>query len=326
MKRIKLLLLLSFVIFQIKGAVQDSIFRADGNPVIRHKYTADPAALVHNNKVYLYAGHDECPPPHNHYLLNEWLVFSSDNLVEWTEHPVPLKASDFKWAKGEAWASQVIERNGKFYWYVTVEHNAIQGKSIGVAVADNPLGPYKDARGSALITNDMTTGYTSISWDDIDPTVWIDDDGQAYLFWGNTQCYYARLKDNMIELDSPIMTIDLPNFTEAPWIHKHGEWYYLSYAQYFPEKIGYSMSKSINGPWEYKGILNEIAGNSNTNHQAIIQFKGQWYFIYHNGAIPTQGGSFRRSVCIDRLYYNEDGTMQRLQMTSEGIASNEANE
>ncbi len=325
MKGIKLLLLSLLVISETNGAIQDTTFYAEGNPIIKHKYTADPGALVHKDKIYIYAGHDECPPPHNHYVLNEWLVFSSDDMKKWTEHPVPLKASDFEWAKGEAWASQVIERNGKFYWYVTVEHGTITGKSIGVAVADNPLGPFKDARGSALITNDMTTEYTQIGWDDIDPTVWIDDDGQAYIFWGNTQCYYAKLKDNMIELDSPVMPVELPNFTEAPWIHKRGEWYYLSYAQYFPEKIGYSMSKSIKGPWEYKGILNEIAGNSNTNHQAIIEFKGQWYFVYHNGAIPTQGGSFRRSVCIDRLYYNEDGTMKRIQMTSEGVSSNTNN-
>lgn len=326
MKGIKLLLLSLLVISETNGAIRDTIFYTEGNPIIKHKYTADPGALVHNDKVYIYAGHDECPPPHNHYVLNEWLVFSSDDMNKWTEHPVPLKASDFEWAKGEAWASQVIERDGKFYWYVTVEHGTINGKSIGVAVADNPLGPFKDARGSALITNDMTTEYTRIGWDDIDPTVWIDDDGQAYIFWGNTQCYYAKLKDNMIELDSPVMPIDLPYFTEAPWIHKRGEWYYLSYAQYFPEKIGYSMSKNINGPWEYKGILNEIAGNSNTNHQSIIEFKGQWYFVYHNGAIPTQGGSFRRSVCIDRLYYNEDGTIRRIQMTSEGVSSNKSNQ
>ncbi len=319
MKTLKSLLLLTLFIPNIYGAVKDTTFVADSNPIIKYKYTADPAAMVHNDKVYLYAGHDECPPPHNHYQIDEWLVFSSDDMVNWTEHAVPLRAKDFAWAKGEAWASQVIERNGKFYWYVTVEHATIKGKSIGVAVADNPLGPFKDARGSALITNDMTTEYTPISWEDIDPTVWIDDDGQAYLFWGNTQCYYVKLKDNMTEMDGPIMPIHLPNFTEAPWVHKHNGWYYLSYAQFFPEKIGYSMSRSIHGPWEYKGILNEIAGNSNTNHQAIIEFKGQWYFIYHNGAIPTQGGSFRRSVCIDRLYYNEDGTMKRIQMTSEGV-------
>ncbi len=305
--------------FPLKAASKDTTFTITGNPIITHKYTADPAALVYDGKVYLYAGHDNCPPDRNRYEIPEWLVFSSEDMITWTEHPVPLSPKDFEWSKGDAWASQVIERNGKFYWYVTVSHKDIHGKAIGVAVADNPLGPFKDARGSAIITNDMTTEYTKISWDDIDPTVWIDDDGQAYLIWGNTQCYYAKLKENMIELDSEIMTIDLPYFTEAPWIHKKDGWYYLSYAQYFPEKIGYSMSRSINGPWEYKGILNEVAGNSNTNHQAIIEFKGEWYFIYHNGAIPTQGGSFRRSVCIDRLYYNEDNTMKRVIMTSEGL-------
>ncbi|MBD0836801.1 family 43 glycosylhydrolase [Aestuariibaculum suncheonense] len=288
------------------------------NPIITDKYTADAAAIVHNDKVYLYAGHDQAPNDVNAYRMHEWLVYSSSDMVHWEEHPVPLKPTDFKWASGSAWASQVIEHKGKFYWYATVEHGSIHGKAIGVAVSDSPAGPFKDAIGKALITNDMTT-QTKISWDDIDPTVWIDDDGQAYLFWGNTVCKYAKLKPNMIELDGPIMTVDLPNFTEAPWVHKKGDWYYLSYAYQFPEKIAYAMSKSITGPWEFKGILNEVAGNSNTNHQAIIEFKGKDYFIYHNGSIPTHGGSYRRSVCVDRLYYNEDGTMKRVIMTSEGI-------
>ncbi|MCX2680467.1 glycoside hydrolase family 43 protein [Galbibacter sp. EGI 63066] len=289
------------------------------NPVIRDKFTADPAALVHNDSVYLYTGHDEAPDDFNFYKMNEWLVFSSADMVNWKEHPVPLKPSDFEWVKGDAWAAEVIEKDGKFYWYVTVEHASVHGKAIGVAVSDSPTGPFNDALGKALITNDMTTEHTDISWDDIDPTVFMDDDGQAYLFWGNTQCYYAKLKDNMIELDGSIQTIDLPKFTEAPWIHKKGDWYYLSYAYGFPEKTAYAMSKSITGPWEFKGILNEVAGNSNTNHQAIIEFKGKDYFIYHNGSIETNGGSFRRSVCIDRLYYNPDGTLKRVIMTSEGI-------
>jgi len=288
------------------------------NPIITDKYTADAAAIVYNDKVYLYVGHDEAPNDFNFYKMNEWLVYSSSDMVHWEEHPVPLKTSDFKWASGDAWAAQVIERNGKFYWYVTVEHGSIHGKSIGIAVSDSPIGPFTDALGKALITNDMTK-QTNISWDDIDPTVMIDDDGQAYLFWGNTVCHYVKLKENMLELDGPIETIDLPYFTEAPWIHKKGDWYYLSYAYQFPEKIAYAMSKSITGPWEFKGILNEIAGNSNTNHQAIIEFKGKDYFIYHNGSIQTNGGSFRRSVCVDRLFYNEDGTMKRVIMTSEGI-------
>ena len=296
----------------------DTTFVAKGNPIIDYKYTADPGAMVYDNKVYIYAGHDECPVPKEHYDLREWLVFSSSDMKTWTEHPVPLKANDFSWAKGEAWASQVVERDGKFYWYITVEHQK-GGKSIGVAVSDSPIGPFKDARGSALIINEMTDQTPKMMWDDIDPTVWINEDGQAYLIWGNRQCYYAKLKKNMIELDGPIHLIDLPDFTEAPWIHKRGEWYYLSYATGFPEKIAYAMSRSIEGPWEYKGILNELAGNCNTNHQSIIEFKGNWYFIYHNGGINTAGGSFRRSVCIDRLFYNEDGTIQRIKMTTEGV-------
>jgi len=288
------------------------------NPIITNKYTADPAAVVYKDSVYLYAGHDEAPNNVNSYVMNEWLVYSSADMINWKEHPSPLNVKAFSWAKKDAWASQVIERNGKFYWFAAVEHQK-GGKAIGVAVADNPRGPFKDAIGAALVTNSMTT-ETKITWDDIDPSVIIDDDGQAYVFWGNTVCYYAKLKSNMIEFDGPINTIKgLPRFTEAPWIHKRKGWYYLSYAIEFPEKIAYSMSRSVNGPWEYKGIINEIAGNSNTNHQSIINFKGKDYFIYHNGAINANGGSYRRSVCIDYLYYNRDGSIKKIVMTTEGI-------
>ncbi len=120
-----------------------------------------------------------------------------------------------------------------------------------MAVADRPEGPYKDVRGTAMITNDLTRIYTKISWDDIDPTVFIDDDGQAYMFWGNTQCYYIKLKENMIDTIGSIIPVEgLPRFTKAPWIHKHKGWYYLSYASEFPEKIVYTMSRKITGPWE----------------------------------------------------------------------------
>lgn len=289
------------------------------NPIIKDVYTADAAAMVHKDSVYLYVGHDEAPNDFNFYKMNEWLVYSSADMKHWKSHPIPLKTTDFKWAKGDAWASQVIERNGKFYWYVTVEHDDTHpGKAIGVAVSDSPIGPFKDAIGKALITNDMTK-HVSISWDDIDPTVFIDEDKQAYLYWGNQVCKYVKLNSDMTSFSGEITAIKLPNFTEAPWLHKRGNWYYLSYAYEFPEKIAYAMSKSPTGPWEYKGILNELAGNSNTNHQAIIDFKGKSYFIYHNGAIQPNGGSFRRSVCIDRLFYNSDGTMKRVVMTSEGL-------
>lgn len=301
------------------------------NPIITDVYTADPAALVHDDTVYLYAGHDQAALDRHFYDLREWLVFSSKDLVNWKTYPVPLSVKDFAWAERSAWASHVIERNGKFYWYVTVYHDETKpGFAIGVAVSDTPEGPFEDARGSALLTNDMTeapfrrkdpeTGeMVDMDWNDIDPAAFIDDDGQAWLFWGNTSCHYARLKDNMIELEGPIHEVDLPGFTEAPWIHRKGDWYYLTYAYGFPEKTAYAMSRSIEGPWEFKGILNELAGNCNTNHQAILEYKGENYFIYHNGGIQPHGGSFRRSVCIDKLHYNEDGTLKRIVMTTEGV-------
>jgi beta-xylosidase len=289
-----------------------------GNPIIKDKYTADPAALVHKGTVYLYTGHDEAPAKQERYIMHEWLCFSSTDMVHWQEYPSPLNVKAFAWARDDAWASQVVERGGKFYWYAAVTHGTIHGKSIGVAVSDSPTGPFTDARGSALITSDMTE--SKISWDDIDPTVFVDDKGQGYLYWGNTNCYWAKLKANMTELDGPINKVpNLPSFTEAPWLHRHKDWYYLSYAYQFPEKLAYAMSRSPEGPWEFKGLLNEVAGNSNTNHQAIIEFKGQDYIIYHNGSIPTDGSSFHRSVCIDYLYYNKDGTMKRVVMTSEGV-------
>ena len=300
------------------AAERDTTIHSKGNPIITHVFTADPAAMVYKGKIYLYTGHDEAPAGHNGYVMHNWLCFSSEDMITWTEHRSPMNVKTFKWAKDDAWASQVIERNGKFYWYVAIEHATIPGKSIGVAVSDSPTGPFTDARGTALVTNDMTKAVTH-SWDDIDPTVITDDDGQAYLFWGNGICYYAKLKKNMTEFDGPINTISLPHYTEAPWIHKRNGWYYLSYAYEFPEKIAYAMSRNINGPWVYKGIINEIAGNSNTNHQAIIDFKGKTYFIYHNGALAADAGSFHRSVCIDYLYYNEDGTIKRVIMTTEGV-------
>lgn len=300
----------------------------ENNPVITEKFTADPAAIVYNDTVFLYAGHDVCPPERNFYEMHEWLIYTSTDMVNWTERAAfPVTA--FEWALGDAWAAHVIEKNDKFYWFVTVTHKTIPGKAIGVAVADHPLGPFKDAIGKALITNDMTKAPFQIpagegkmrdmDWDDIDPALFTDDDGQSYVFWGNSMCRYAKLKENMIELDGPIIDIELPNFTEAPWVHKKGDWYYLSYAYQFPEKIAYAMSKSIEGPWEFKGILNELAGNSNTNHQAILEYKGKDYFIYHNGGVQPTGMSFRRSVCIDYLKYNSDGTLKRVVMTTEGV-------
>lgn len=285
------------------------------NPVITHQFTADPSVLEHKGRVYLYTGHDEAPVNTHEYLMNNWLCFSSEDLRDWKEHPSPLKATDFKWASGDAYASNIIELNGKFYWYAAVTHATREGKAIGVAVADRPEGPFKDALGKALITKDMIWLPAT---DNFDPSVLVDDDGQAYIFWGKGACYYSPLKDNMIETEGKINAIELPGFAEGAHIHKRNGWYYLSYGYGFPEKVAYAMSRNIDGPWEFKGIINEIAGNCETNRPAIIDFKGNSYFFYHNGALKN-GGSQRRSVCIDRLFYEPDGSIRRIIMTSEGI-------
>jgi hypothetical protein len=294
------------------------------NPIIKDVFTADPAPLVRGDTVYLYVGQDEAKSDRDGYRMYRWLCFSTKDMKTWKPEGSPLAPADFAWAAGDAWASQVIERSGKFYWYAAVQHDKSHpGKAIGVAISDSPTGPFKDARGSALVTNDMTTA-AKISWDDIDPTVFMDDDGQAWLFWGNHKCYYAKLKDNMTEFDGPISVIpddQAKGFEEAPWLHKRNGIYYLSYATGFPEKIAYATAPKITGPWTCRGLLAEVAGNSTTIHQGIITFKGVDYFVYHNGALqrPNFGGSNRRSVCIDYLYYNPDGTMKRVIQTTEGL-------
>ncbi|GAB3427656.1 hypothetical protein GCM10027516_33030 [Niabella aquatica] len=290
-------------------------FTSKGNPIITHHYTADPAAMVEKDTLWLFAGHDFAGGQKG-YKMKDWLVYSTTDLHRWTEYPVSMKITDFSWAKsGDAYAGHVAKRNGKYYWYISTNWSG-----IGVGVADRPEGPYKDALGKPLLTNKDCFASTH-SWACIDPAIFTDDDGQAWIFWGNRECYYAKLKENMLEIDGEIKHIQFDgfDFTEAPWVHQRNGWYYLTYATGFPEKTAYAMSRSINGPWEYKGILNEIAGNSNTNHQAIVDFKGSSYFIYHNGAIQTDGGSYSRSVCIDNLYYNADGTIKRIQMTTEGV-------
>lgn len=180
-----------------------------------------------------------------------------------------------------------------------------------------PTGPFKDARGSALVTNDMTTD-TDITWDDIDPTAFIDDDGQAYLFWGNTKRRYAKLKPNMTELDGPIVNVELPKFTEAPWIHKYEGRYYLSYAYGFPEQIAYATADRIAGPYTFRGVINDVVPNRPTNHQAIIEFKEKWCFFYHNAGLPG-GGEHRRSVCVERLFYDPYGMIRPITQAKDGL-------
>ena len=290
------------------------------NPLFSDIFTADPAALVDNGRVYLYVGHDEAKPDGKDYVMNEWKVYSTCDMKKWTDHGSPLNVTAFKWASKDAWAADIVKRDGKYYFYAPVEHATIPGKAIGVAVSDSPTGPFVDAIGHALITNDMTR-QTDIAWDDIDPGVFVDDDGQAWLYWGNRVLKYAKLKKNMIELDGPIMVQNIKDFTEAPYVHKHKGTYYLSYSQYFPEEMVYATGKSATGPWTYRGVIMDKNEGVKTIHQAIVDFNGKSYVFYHNSKLPG-GAEFRRSVAVEELKYNKDGTIAHISQTVAGPKAN----
>jgi arabinoxylan arabinofuranohydrolase len=293
------------------------------NPIVQTNYTADPAPMVYNGKVYLYTSHDE--DESTWFTMNDWRLYTTEDMVNWTDHGAALSYKEFDWAKMNAWAPQCIERNGKFYMYVP--NTTREGKgAIGVAVADSPYGPFIDPLGKPLVSNSNA---------DIDPTVFIDDDGQAYLFWGNPVCYYLKLNEDMISYDGEIKQI--PNtieafgkregkaneqrpttYEEGPWMYKRNNIYYLFFAAGpISEHIGYSTSKNIEGPWKYQGVVMPTQGGSFTNHPGVIDFKGKSYFFYHNAALPG-GTGFTRSVCVEELKFNKDGTIIPMNMT-EGI-------
>lgn len=290
------------------------------NPLFAPMYTADPAVLVEAGRVYLFTGRDEAPAGGKDFVMHEWRVFSSCDMVNWQDHGVPLNVKTFAWAKARAWASDVVKRDGKYWFYSTVEHATVPGFAVGVAVSDSPTGPFKDARGSALITNDMTK-QTDIAWDDIDPGVFVDDDGQAYLYWGNTVLKYAKLKRNMTELDGPIQVLAVKDFVEAPYLHKRGGVYYLSYSEFFPEQTSYLTGPSPTGPWTPRGVIMAKNLNTPTIHQAIFDFNGKSYIAYHNAELPG-GGEYRRSVAIEEFSYRADGTIPFIAQTKEGPKAN----
>src|SRR5690606_15161175 len=219
------------------------------------------------------------------------------------------------------------EQNGRYWCYTAVGHDPAtsHGKAIGVAVADDPLGPFRDARGSALVRNEDTQGPHH--WDDIDPTVWTEPDGTSWLIWGNANCYMAKLADDMVSFDGPIRTIDLPDFEEGPWIFKRGDTYYLAYASMDKaispdERISYATAPTIEGPWTWRGEITGSAANSFTIHPGIVEFKGDWYLFYHVGnlTVGDQPGAIgRRAVAVERMYFNSDGTIRPVEQTSEGI-------
>jgi glycosyl hydrolase family 43/Big-like domain-containing protein len=301
------------------------------NPIVTHIFTADPATLVHDGRMYIYTGRDEASPTQNNFVMRQWRVFSSatpsDDPAVWTDHGSPLSIETFAWANADAWASEVVQGpDGRFYWFVSVNGFTDPGwMNIGVAVADTPLGPFTDAIGGPLISDQLPNSSAL----NIDPTVHIDDDGEIYLYWGSFwQPRMARLADSMTALEGPVVTpTGLAEFWEAPWLFERGGTYYMAYASNANINgdgcvtssqfacIRYATASSPAGPWTHRGIvLDQVS--STTNHPAIEDFNGQWYMVYHTADAPG-GGNFRRSVAIDPLFFNPGGTIQKVVQTPE---------
>ena len=275
-------------------------------PIIQTKYTADPAPMVYNDTIFLYTSHDEDDA--EGFKMLDWLLYTSTDMVNWTEHGAVASLKDFSWAPQDngAWAVQCIERNGKFYLYCPMH-----GSGIGVLVSDSPYGPFKDPLGKRLIDTDHI-------WNDIDPSPFIDDDGQAYLYWGNPDVYYVKLNEDMTSIEGEVVKIDSKpeNYQEGPWVWKHDDHYYLAYASTCcPEGLGYAMSDSPEGPCEYKGMIMDATEKTRGNHPGIIEYKGKSYAFGHSYDILKSKTSIfyeRRSVDADEMKYNEDGTIQTI--------------
>jgi len=281
------------------------------HPIITTSYTADPAPYVHGDTVYLYTTHDDDNA--DNFMMYDWLLYTSTDMVNWTDHGAVASLGDFKWynSNNGAWAEQVIERDGKWFMYCP-----IHGHGISVLVADNPYGPFTDPLNGQLV-------WQREHWNDIDPTVWIDDDGQAYMYWGNPELYMVKLKKDMIHTDGSIVTYPkIKDYQEGPWFYKHGKYYYMAFASTCcSEGIGYAMSDSPTGPWTYKGDIMPHSPKSRGNHPGIIDYKGKSYVFGLNYLLWAEyqakiGQAYkhaeRRSVSVAEMHYNADGTIQKI--------------
>lgn len=295
------------------------------NPIIRDQFTADPSARIFNGKVYLFPSHD-IKAPEGKNLRKDWFcmadyhVFSSDNLSDWTDHGVIVSQEKVPWVDSTSysmWAPDCVEKNGKYYFYFPANKNAAgpngrKGFGIGVAVADKPEGPY-------IPQPEPIKGIFGI-----DPNVLIDKDGQAYIYYSMGNIFVAKLKENMLELESdPVAIPDLPSkgLKEGPWTFERNGIYYLTFphVENKIERLEYAMGNSPMGPFKMTGvIMDESPLNCWTNHQSFIEKDGQWYLFYHQNEMSPKFDK-NRSTCIDSMFFNADGTIQKVTPTFRGV-------
>lgn len=296
------------------------------NPVIRNQFTADPTARVFNGKVYLYPSHDIPAPAEfarkDWFCMEDYHVFSSENLTDWEDHGVIVTQKKVDWVDATTfsmWAPDCVERDGKYYFYFPANSKGSGGRGfgVGVAIADNPAGPFipqpepiKNLRG-------------------IDPCVMIDKDGQAYIYYSQGRIFGAKLNKNMVDLDTEFKVMaDLPTkgLIEGPFVFERNGIYYMTYphVQNTIERLEYAISNNPLGPFKFAGvIMDESPTGCWTNHHSLVEYKSQWYLFYHHNDYSPKFDK-NRSVRIDSLSFNPDGTIQKVIPTLRGVGISSA--
>ncbi len=300
-------------------------------PIMSQHYAADPTAVEWNGRIYVYCSNDEENGEDTGYIMDSIACFSTDDLKNWTDHGVVFDADELSsWYSGTAWAPCIAVNNGQLYLYF-----GDAGLGIGVVTGSSPTGPFTAPKNS-LVVSRSTPGADSV-WL-FDPGVFVDDDGTPYMYFGGEgadQCRYIELNPNMYDSVGSAVPIYFPDFFEASHMHKYNGTYYLSYADNYNSdytdptptpgsQIAYMTSSSPTGPFTYQGVaLGPPADNyGNNNHHTFFTYQGQWYCVYHNryqAGIDGVSTTEHRNICLDRMYYNPDGTIQQIVPTQDGL-------
>ena len=294
------------------------------NPLIMDQFTADPTARLFDGKIYVYPSHDIKAPPGykgrpNWFVMEDYHVFSSENLTDWKDHGVIVTQTEVEWADPTAysmWAPDAVFKDGKYYFYFPAIAKS-GGFKIGVAVADKPYGPFKPE----------ATAIEGV--DGIDPSVLIDKDGSAYLYYSLNKIFVAKLKPNMRETEGAPRVIDnLPTkgLLEGPFVFERNGIYYLTYphVENKTERLEYATSTSAMGPFKPVGvILDELESGCWTVHHSLLDYKGQWYLFYHDKDLSPSFDK-NRAIRADKLFFNADGTIRKVIPTLRGVGLVEA--
>ncbi|KXX70815.1 family 43 glycosylhydrolase [Flammeovirga sp. SJP92] len=289
------------------------------NPLITHRFSADPTARVMNDTLFVFPSSDTTCTQiqgNNGFCMPDYHVYSTTDLTNWKDHGEILSHNTVPWVEKDSygmWAPDCIEKDGKYYFYFpAMPKDKSAFRRIGVAVANTPSGPYTPEE-----------SYIE-GIEGIDPNVFIDDDGSIYLYYGGGEnLFFVELHQDMKTIKTkPQKVQGLPaKYKEGPFMFKRNNKYYFTFphAPEGSEEIAYAVGDSPRGPFEYKGrVLERWKDGCWTNHHSFVEYKGEWLLFYHH--MDISGNKHRRSMCADRIYFDEEGNIPEIKATQRGIA------